>query len=109
MLKFSNSARNLVHEETMELNEDVSTMLVDRNLGEVLIDSCVNVCVCLRWHWTNQWKPYDYTCSYLFDVLTFKLMMTLPVQLTATYELKLQQKYLQSKTVYAIRNWKGKK
>ena len=50
MLKFSNSARNLVHEETMELNEDVATMLVDRNLGEVLIDSCVNVCVCLRWH-----------------------------------------------------------
>ena len=34
-----------------------------------------------------------------------QLMMTLPVQLTATYELKLQQKHLQSKTVYAIRNF----
>ena len=38
-----------------------------------------------------------------------QLMVTLHVQLTATYELKQQQKYLQSETVYAIANWKGKK
>ena len=33
----------------------------------------------------------------------------MPVELTATYELKQQQKYLQSKIVYAIHNWKDKK